>query len=314
MKWFLGIDIGGTSFKAQAFIESSQEFGELHKFETGSEDPQIVLDAIRDLYDQLKNQYGTDALALGGGFPGIVSAQSVILGSPNLPQWQGLNLVEWSRSTLSLPSAWTNDANCAALGELAQRSNISDLVMLTLGTGVGAGIVVNKKILTGRGFAGEAGHLHVQAEGELCGCGRRGCLETVFSKIGLEREIKSVFKGPQVESAYPNSTVHDLPSLFAAAEQESHPQHESAMKIMDKSMDAFAIGISNILTLLDPEILVLAGGLTNSGEFILKELPKHLSTRVRYPGYSLPPIEISTLGDRAGVIGAVELAQQQVAN
>lgn len=305
MKWYLGVDIGGTSFKAMAYSQDSNQsqYSELIQRETGSEDPQEVLKEIQSVYLSFKQNFGCDAQALAGGFPGILDSQSLVVGSPNLPAWQGIQLHEWSRQTLQVPSTWTNDANCAAYGELVQpgREGVMDLLMLTLGTGVGAGIVTHGQMVIGRGFAGEAGHVQVEEGGAQCGCGRRGCLETVFSKLGFERAI--------LEHFGPESTM-DLIELFEVAQDPQDSRFDQVQKIMDYAFDRFALGISNMVTLLDPEVIVLAGGLTNSREYILETLPRYLAQRIKYPGYTLPRIEISELGSLAGVKGAIGLARQ----
>lgn len=301
MNWKLGLDIGGTSFKAMAYVVDTQEFSPLIQRETGSLQPQDVLKSITEVYREFEKQYQTPAQSMGGGFPGILNPESRIIGSPNLPQWEGISLSEWSHQELGIPSCWTNDANCAALAEVVQpgRETIQNLVMITLGTGVGAGIVLNRQVFAGSGFAGEAGHIMVEEDGELCGCGRRGCLETVFSKVGFERAIAKVF---------PKERSMDLPELFAIAQDTQHADFPKVQAIMDHAFDAFAIGISNIITLLDPELIVLAGGLTQSKEYILGTLPQALAKRVMYPGYTFAPIEVSDLGSLAGVQGAIALA------
>lgn len=301
MNWKLGLDIGGTSFKAIAYLEDTQKFSPLIQKETGSLEPQEVLKSIQEVYREFEEEYQAPAQSMGGGFPGILNPESRIIGSPNLPQWEGISLSEWTHKELGISSRWTNDANCAALAEVVQtgREEIQNLVMITLGTGVGAGIVLNRQVFAGSGFAGEAGHLMVEEEGALCGCGRRGCLETVFSKVGFERAIAKVF--PQERSM-------DLPELFAIAQDPQHVDFPKVEPMMTHAFDAFAIGISNIITLMDPELIVLAGGLTQSRDYILKTLPQALAKRVKYPGYTLAPIEVSDLGSLAGVQGAIALA------
>ncbi len=302
MSWILSVDIGGTSFKAQA-QDNQGSRSPVFQQETGSTDPENVLMAIMAHMAELKDSLKGDCLGIAGGFPGIVSSDSTILGSPHLPNWQGINLTTWFLENTQCPSIWTNDPNLAAYAELTTPAGLQsiNLVMLTLGTGVGAGIILNRSIYSGSGFAGEAGHITVDPKGIQCACGRVGCLETVFSKLGLERAMTQ-----SLGQILPGG----VPELFEAAQDKQHPQYEKATDILRIAFDQFAVGISSILTLIDPDLLVLAGGLTGSGDFILKELKSHLNLRVKYPGYQLPTMVISSFGSQAGIEGGIALASE----
>lgn len=299
--WFVGMDIGGTTVKLCAGHNPCQ-IEEQVSIASAELSPEQVLQSCIDQIALWTTLWGLPPAAMGIGFPGILSPEGAVLGAPNLPHWVGLNLRHWFEPRLPMPIALANDANAAALAEaeyLAAHQGYSHVLFLTLGTGVGAGMVFNHQIFTGaKGFAAEAGHLTVEPNGFACGCGRKGCLEQYFSSRGILRVAREEF----------GSDDQSVKQIFKKASQGS----ELELQILRRSCDALAIGISNLCTLIDPDCIVLGGGISKDGDLLLDLLEPALRQRVRYPGYTLPDLRISHYHEKAGSIGCLLLASQVV--
>ena len=285
----LAIDIGGSSLKMVA-LDSESKIREYKSITTKERPVREVLDEAVEQLQKLPIH------RCGVGFPGIVSESGEIVGSPNLQHWIGSSLSHELSSRINSTVIATNDANAAAFGESLFGGDhpVQHLLFLTLGTGVGTGLISSGKILCGAGgFAGEGGHITVEPKGALCGCGRVGCLEAHFSGRALSRIA--------LENGYPAGT--GAKELFENA-QQGDPKAE---ELLSKAIDHLAIGISGMCALLDPEEVVLGGGISKAGDYLIDRLSFHLQTRLQYPGYSLPHLRISQLGADAGLLGALAL-------
>lgn len=299
--WYVGMDIGGTSVKLCASRQHQQ-------IEHKCTLPSAELGAVEVLSQcivqitEWAELYGSMPTALGLGFPGIISSTGTVLGAPNLPQWVGLPLQKWLSQTLHIPVKLANDANAAALAEaeyLHQHQGYQSVVFLTLGTGVGAGIVIKGQIYEGaKGFAAEAGHITVEPQGFACGCGRRGCLEQYFSSKGILQIAREEF-GTSDQSV---KQIFKKAALGSVTEQA----------ILQRACDCLAIGLSNICTIIDPDCIVLGGGISKDGDQLLDLLEIALRDRLKYPGYTLPDLRISHYHEQAGSHGCLLLASQVV--
>ncbi len=287
-----GADVGGTTVKL-ALADDSGAVRALEPIPTRGADPARTLDAVAE---RLSREAGSLPISrCGAGFPGIVRDEAAIVGSPNMPQWTGIDVAAELRGRLGAPVRVGNDANVAALAEsrMGGARAVDHLLFLTLGTGVGTGIVAGGRILSGHGgFAGEGGHVTVRPDGLPCGCGRKGCLEAHFSELGLVESAR--------RAGRPVGSAKELFDLAKAGDA-------GALELLDEGLDCLAVGISDLCAVLDPEEVVLGGGIAKAGPFLLERLAPHLERRVRYPGYVLPRVRLSALGSDAGVLGALEL-------
>ncbi len=180
-----------------------------------------------------------------------------------------------------------NDANCMALGEstFGYGKNIKNLVCVTLGTGVGAGIVINNKIYTGRSNAGELGHITIDINGYKCKCGRRGCLEEYVSARGIKRTAKKLGINKNILEIYEMAKLGSI----------------KAKKVYETTGTYLGIGLSTLVKLLDPDLIVIGGGISNAGDLILKPAVKEMKKRTFF---RTPSVKIAKLKDNAGAIGA----------
>lgn len=314
-KYLIGVDIGGTTIKL-GIIEYSGEIIEKWEItsQTGSNSDKIPEDIWQSLTEHLNknNIKQTECIGIGAGAPGFVIqetgeiAQAVNLGWINFPL--GNILSELS----GLPVYVENDANIAALGEnwLGSGNQAENLVAITLGTGVGGGIIVNGKVVGGaNGMAGEIGHLTMVKDGVACNCGRKGCLETVASATGISRiAAEKVEENSHTELAGLLKTRGRLSAkdVFDALEQND----EVARQIVYHVTDVLGLAISNISTVVNPSKIVIGGGVSKAGDALLSPLKE------AFKRYALPRIVegtefgIAELGNDAGIIGGAYLVKQ----
>lgn len=303
-KVFLGIDFGGTYIKGGA-IDKNGEMLKFDKIPTESE--KGVNSVIARLVELITRLIGEDiACGIGLGIPGLIdSGEGEVVISGNV-KWERVKIVDKLKKHFSCPIKIQNDANVAALGEcrFGVGKRFSDCVFLTLGTGVGSGIIINGKIFAGNKSAGaEIGHMVIHPGGEPCSCGNRGCLETYASATALKREtIRAIAENPDtlMREVPPDKIGGRTAFLYA-------DRDEFAKKIVDKYVEDLAIGITNVANILRPEAIILGGGVAGEGENLLAPLRKKLSERIFAKGLG-PKVEIlcSTLKN-AGVFGAAAL-------
>lgn len=246
---------------------------------------------------------------IGMGAPNGNYYNGTIEFAPNLP-WRGqvIPLAAMFEERLGIPTALTNDANAAAVGEMTYGAarGMKDFIMITLGTGVGSGIVVNGQVIYGHdGFAGELGHVIVNPTGRACGCGRKGCLETYCSATGIERTAK------QVLSERPEaSSLRELDRI------ESKDIHDAALKGDVLAMEIFKItgtilgeALANFIAFSSPEAIILFGGLSKSGDFILKPTQEAIDNNILKIYKGKTKLLFSELKDAdAAILGASALA------
>lgn len=320
-KWLIGVDLGGTTTK-MAFISMYGEV--LHKWEIptdiDNEGKNITLNIAKSI-DAKLNELGhskTEVAGIGMGAPGPVDLPTgVIFEAVNLGWREPYPLKDLLEVETSLPAVIDNDANCAALGEMwkGAGNGAKDIVCVTLGTGVGGGVIANGDIVHGiSGAAGEIGHITSVAEGGvLCNCGKTGCLETIASATGIVRlAIEALEAAPadgELAAVYQKTGVVTAKDVFDAARKED----ATALKVIDTVALYLGIALANIANTLNPEKIVLGGGVSKAGDILLSPI------RTQFLKHSFPrvaqstEISIATLENDAGVIGASWLVKNKLA-
>jgi glucokinase len=300
---YLGIDVGGTTIKA-ALIGDDASVGRRTTIRTGT---MTSREAVGPVVDALVDLVGrNDIASCGLAVPGVVNARGELVMAPNIDLDLPL-LVEGLKAALDVPVVCVNDANAAALGELWGGSGkaYDSVVFLTLGTGVGAGVVVDGKLVVGRGgMTGECGHINVVEEGgRLCGCGRTGCLESYASAPGLVKTYLELCEAHGVEPVALEHAGHALPVIEAARAGDPVAVEAvgSMAKMLGRAMAAIAV-------VLGPEAFILGGGV--SGGFDVFEAP----LLEAYRTYVIPagadiPVVVAELGNDAGIVGAAYFAK-----
>ena len=253
-----------------------------------------------------------DVKAIGVGVPGLADPKTgVVIFCTNL-RWHMVPLREIMQKIIDKPIFIDNDATVAGLAESVAgvSAGIANSVFLTLGTGVGGGIVINHKIYSGaHGVGSELGHMTVQCEGRKCTCGSVGCWEQYSSATALIRQGREAVEG-HPESLILKKVNGDASKIEARtiidAAREGDP---IACQVYDKYIYYLAIGIVAIINAFDPEVIVLGGGVSKAGDFLLEPLRKKVAEYVFYKDLPYAEIKIATLGNDAGIIGAAMLGK-----
>jgi len=310
----IGIDLGGTKCLGLAVDADGRVAGE-HRLPTPHAEPTILVDTVVEVVDALR-VHG-EVLAVGVGAPGLVDRGGVVRFAPNLSGIREWSLGPALEERLGLPIVLDNDATCAAWGESKAGAAVGkrDVVVVTLGTGIGGGILSDGRLLRGaHGFAGEIGHVVVDPHGPPCPCGKRGCWERFASGRGLGRLGRGAAlagRGRRMVELAGGDPEHVRGEEVTAAAAEGDAE---ATAVMTQFAWWLALGLANLANTFDPEMLVLGGGLVTAGELLLGPARAAFVDLVEAAEHR-PPIEIVTarLGERAGAIGAALIARDGVA-
>lgn len=306
MKVIFGVDVGGTSIKIGLLNEDKKllltESIKTNKKLNGKYVIDEIVLKIKEIMES-KSLKETDLVGIGFGVPGPV-VDNFIIWCPNIG-WRNLYFEEEFLKVLGFPTKIkvTNDATAAAYGEFAHLKAEKNLAFITLGTGVGGGVVIDGKIVEGvNGSAGEFGHLQVVYENPTkCPCGLNGCLETVASIRGMKLVAEKVVD----ETIMPTKlTKEDLNprTIFYWAKKEDLV----ALEVIDRVGDYIARAIAKIAVSVDPEVVVIGGGIANAGNIIIKAVKKHYK-KYSYFGTKKIKIRLAKLKNNAGIYGAAEL-------
>jgi glucokinase len=313
---FIGIDLGGTSLKA-ALVSPTGEIIHETRIETELRNPEAlfkqVIKTALSLRDD-KNAGGRVA-GIGIGIPGLVNRKTNrIEVMPNLPALSEIDITSELSTQTGLPVILDNDANAAAYGELqvgASRGQ-KEVFFITLGTGIGAGLIINGQIYRGAaGFAGEFGHMTIDPEGIECACGNIGCLETIASGPNIVRRTRERLYRDRTSSlsrlAIPRDREFTAEDIAHAAREGD----EMAQVMMERTGMFLGIALAAVINLLNVEMVVMGGGVMDAGDLILKPTIKETRRRAFPPSFNSCEIVIAKLGATAGMIGAALMARDQ---
>ncbi len=312
----LGVDLGGTKIACGIINETGQLIQKKSIETLSGRGHEAVFKDIAELCQNLIKENGytiQDFSSIGIGLPGVVNPEKKeLIFAANL-NFRDLNIESEIKKHIDLPIFIENDANCAAFGEYfaGASKNFENSVTITLGTGVGCGIIINKKIYSGGFFgAGEIGHHVIIVGGEQCNCGRKGCFETYASATALIRETKEAAKKCK-ESLIWHICGGDIEKITAKTCFDAKDMgDETASKVIDNYLFYLTEGLLNITHILQPEIIVLGGGIAAQGEKILTPIRKMMTKHI-YSGILETKIVSAELGNDAGIVGAAMLYAQQ---
>ena len=306
-QYVFGVDIGGTTVKLGYF---DTEGNVLDKWEipTRKEDngSRILPDVAASIEKKIKDAGidRKDVAGVGVGAPGPIDSDGVVHKAANLG-WGVFSIKETLENILKLPVMAGNDANVAALGEMWKGGGqgYKDLVVVTLGTGVGGGIIVNGKMLTGaNGAGGEIGHIHVEDdEQETCGCGNRGCLEQYSSATGVTRLAKRKLEKTTQDSVLRTTTL-SAKSVFDAVKAKD----PVAMEIAEQFGQYLGEGLAASACVTNPEAFVIGGGVSKAGSVLIDYIRPYYQKAVFHADRDVK-FELATLGNDAGIYGAAKL-------
>lgn len=310
----IGIDIGGTKI-AGGLIDADGTILRRARRDTPAEDPDAIVTGVADLVAELAE--GSDIPAIGVASAGYVDREgTTVLFAPNLA-WRDEPLKKKIEAVVDASVVIENDANAAAYGEFLHGAghDVDDMVMITIGTGVGGGIILDGKLFRGSyGVAAEIGHLRVVPDGIRCGCGNRGCWESYASGSALVREARAVVASGSPYAAELSARCGGKPkklqgSDVTAAAQDGDP---ASIELLAELGRWIGEGAASLAAVLDPARFVIGGGVAAAGELLLEPVRTAFSRQL--PGRGHHPaatFEIATLGNDAGMVGAAALAAER---
>lgn len=308
--YYIGIDVGGTNLKAGLVREDGQILA-VERTPLAFENPEQFARTLAQLGQSVLRQAGVPAsevVSAGIGIPGAVAGGDILY-TCNIPL-RDVPLSRLFRQYLDVPVLLENDANCAAVGEwlCGAGRGTQQFIVVTLGTGVGGGLILNGKLYSGSGMVGEVGHMVIQHGGAPCNCGRRGCWEAYASATGLIRMTREAME------AHPESLLHTVAAqngcvegrtAFDAAAQGD----ETALGLCRDYVSYLAAGVTNLINILQPEAVAIGGGVAAAPDRLLLTPLREIVERECYPRHTgqLPRIVRAELGNDAGIIGAALL-------
>jgi glucokinase len=316
---FVGLDVGGTTMKAAVVDDTGRALSAPVSLPTeperGQEQGLLRMDeTIRQAVRAAGLTLG-DIAAIGVATPGTMDiAQGVILDPPNLKPWRNVPVRQHVADAFQIPTAFQNDANAAAYGEfwVGAGREADSMVLFTLGTGIGGGIILGDHVLIGaHSHGGELGHMRIEARnGRLCGCGQLGCLEAYASATAVVKRAHDALNEAGAPSKLRDilKQTGDLTAkdIFVAAGQGDR----LAQEIVDGTAYYLAIGTTNVLHMIDPAMVVFAGGMTAAGPGFLQQI-RHYVKQMAFPvPAEKAEIRYAELGSDAGFIGAAACGRQ----
>lgn len=307
--YLYGIDIGGTTIKIGLFNNKHKLLDKWEiKTDISNKGKNIISDIINSVeqYNQKNNINNKDIDGLGFGVPGPV-VNGVVNQALNLG-WDKFNLVEEIKKITNIQNiVVANDANLAAAGEVWAGSgkDVDSLVMFTLGTGVGGGVIFNKQIVEGHnGSAGEIGHIIVNRDSDnLCSCGNYGCLETYSSATGIVNNTIKILNTYEEESSLRNYDEITAKLVF----EQAKAKDPLALKAVNKLCEYIGFAASIVAVTNDPELFIIGGGVSNAGDILLEGVKRYYS-KYAFHAVKDTKFKIAQLGNDAGIYGAAYLA------
>lgn len=305
-KYVIGADVGGTNIRASLISMDEEGYAVISRIKEPTGDR--PLETLRRLLDSLCPQADGQLSGIGLAVAGVIdNDKGIVLRSPNIQEITGMHLKSEVEGWYGKPVVIENDANAAAYGEkyAGAGRDFRNFVVITLGTGVGGGIVINNSLLP---VTAEVGHMSIKADGEACSCGNLGCLELYSSATAIISNAVSMIEKDDtglLRGLY-NGNFYKINAedIYRAA-LEGDTQARTVLREAGKSL---GIGIANIINILSPEAVILTGGLIGAWNIYVEAAMKEASKRTLKELYSKVKIIPSSLGDDAGIVGAARLA------
>lgn len=316
---YIGLDIGGTKVLGALFDEHGNILKRAKKKTKAIEGREVVFDQISKVIDILLENINKEEIkGIGAGAPGLIDSQSGIINfSPNLP-WDNYNLKGEIEEKYNLKTFLGNDVNVGILGEwkYGAAKTLSNVLGIFVGTGIGGGIITNGKLYDGSiGAAGELGHIIIDPTGPHCGCGARGCLESLASKTAMVQQIHAQIRRGKI------SLLKDRIKESGGILKSSHlregfdKKDDLTLEILNNATKNIGIAMASFLNILNPEMIVFGGGIMEElGEVLLPKIKAEASLYAMPKIYEACDFKLAQLGDNAGIYGALALVTEGVKN
>jgi len=313
MSFTVGVDVGGTKVLG-GVVDAAGKVLATSRRDTPREGGSELTKTIADVALELMQEHSITAVGVSAaGF--VSSDRKTMLATPNIADWNGVQLDIELTKLIGLPVVIENDANAAAWGEakFGAGRNQAHMMMLTIGTGVGGGIVVNNELYRGAfGIAAEFGHLRVVPEGHLCGCGARGCFEQYASGSALRRHAReAISASPDLARNLLARGDGTIDGLTGQAITDAAREGDAvALAAFQTTAQYLGAGIASLAVLLDPSCVVIGGGVVDAGEILLAPTREAMKRYMPFAGkHPYPEIVAAELGNEAGLVGVADLAR-----
>lgn len=304
----VGVDVGGTKIAAAVVSPEGKILNEV-RYPTQAVPPNRLTGTIAGAINEVRDGYEVGGVCLA--VPGLIMASvNTVIFSPNLHEIENIRLDEEIGGAVGLGVTVENDANAAAWGEFrfGAGKDVDHQIFITLGTGVGGGVITHGVLLRGaQGAGGELGHVTLDPEGPVCGCGNHGCLEALASGSAIGRRAR------EAANERPNSALGRLAIerrvLGEDVTRLAGEGDEAARYVLEETGRWLGIGLAGFVNMFNPEVIAVGGGASRAGDLILAPTRKEVHLRARSPSRDLVEIKEATLGPASGVLGAAALAR-----
>ncbi|CAB4540186.1 NagC Transcriptional regulator/sugar kinase [actinobacterium SCGC AAA044-D11] len=312
-KLAIGIDIGGTKVLG-GVVNQDGEILRTFRVDTPKTGGDALNQSIADVITELLTTHNTDSIGISAA--GLVSSdRATMLGSPNIKDWDGVNIAAELLNLCGAKTVVENDANCAAWAERVYGAGkgLENVIMITVGTGIGGAAIVNGQPLRGaNGTGAEFGHMRIVPDGEQCGCGIKGCYERYASGSALMRHAREAIAKDPVAArnllSRGDGTIEGL--LGGHITEAARDGDRIAIEALATTGDWLGAGIATLSMLFDPSIVVIGGGVIDAGEFLLEPARKAMMREMPFVGkHPVPEIVSAKLGNDAGLVGVADLAR-----
>lgn len=312
-KYSIGVDIGGTKLSFGIINDKGEVIYE-KKETSASLDASEILKTLKETLGVIIDYAKINDINISGigiGSPGRISSElgMVIDCTPNLKNWKGIELKK-ELSIFDLPVFVDNDANCAALGEYFllkdEKKSTKTIIVLTIGTGLGSGVITDNKLFKGSGLGCEIGHMIIDYKGRECNCGQKGCLEMYVSGTALETQAKNrLYK-------YPDSLLNGTSETITGYQIFDSAQKGDifANLLIDEMGEILAYGIISLINIFDPDMILISGGISLQKDFYMNKVRSIVKKELNYFKFDSSIIKIAQSNDKSGLIGSALLALQ----
>jgi len=314
---YLGaVDLGGSKILSVIAQGDGRRLGEDRRPTSAEDGPEVVLERIVGSLEEALAKAGLrqgDLAAVGICSPGPCDIDAgVISSAPNLPGWRDVPICRYLEERLGVPARLENDANAAALGEHVYGAGrgCRHLIYMTVSTGIGGGLIIDGRLYRGAtGVAGEVGHMTIEPDGPLCGCGNRGCLEALASGTAIAARGEELVA--QGGSALLARLAQEQGELTAETVSRAADQGDVACQgIIRRAGYYLGVGLASYVNIFNPEVIIIGGGLTKAGELLLAPARAEMAARAMSEALKAVQLKPAELGDYAGVMGMVALLRE----
>ncbi|MDQ0060264.1 ROK family protein [Paenibacillus harenae] len=318
-KYVIGIDLGGTNVKSAIFNTEFQTVHERSDPTEAAKGPGHVLNRMKDIVQEMMAFEGIDQTSIkcmGMGIPGLLNPdEGISIFSPNFPDWENIHVVDLMNRYFDFPVFIDNDVRVNMYGEwlFGAGTGYKNLVLITLGTGLGSGIINDGKVLYGTtASAGEIGHMNMYREGRPCRCGSSGCLGRYVSAIGMVRTLTDKLEDGR-SSILMQWAGNDRTAITAKMISEAYDLGDSlAIEVMHETGELLGFGLANVINLLNPELIIVGGGMSAAGDRLLHSVRDTVQNHALKLSSRACKIEQAKLGGKAGMIGAAAYANSKI--